>query len=149
MIELLQDPSARIALLASGGFFLTGLLTGTWKYACIRSSPRAEAPVYVNIAHRAALMYAFAGLLLAVFAALSAFPDRVNAIAVTLPLVFFAIAVLRYVQLGIVNRTDNQHRDPPHPRLEIAFLATLAVCETGGFLVLFAGTLKTMVSGDW
>jgi len=127
-------------------FFLAALGTGAWKYFSIRTSPTAEAPYYVNIAHRAALMYSFAALLLAVLAALSAFPDAVNVIAVLLPLVYFALAISRYIQLGIENKTDNQHRNPPSPRGELALLLSLMVAEMGGFLLLAAGfTYRVML----
>ena len=66
--------------------------------------PQAEAPHYVNIAHRAALMYAFSAQLLAVFGALSAFPAWLNTVAVIPPLVFFAIAIAHYAQLGLITR---------------------------------------------
>ncbi|OAI20532.1 hypothetical protein A1355_02920 [Methylomonas koyamae] len=62
----------------------------------MRQSPEAEAPHYVNVAYRAALMYAFSAQLLTVFAALSAFPDWVNTVAVIPPLLFFAIAIIHY-----------------------------------------------------
>ena len=68
--------------------------------------------MYVNIANRAALMYSFAGLLLAVLASLSAFPDAVNVVAVALPQFFFGFAMVGYVTLGLRNTTDNQFRNP-------------------------------------
>ena len=52
MEELLNSTASRIALTASGIFFMAGLLTGVWKYICIRLHPRAEAPYYVNTAIR-------------------------------------------------------------------------------------------------
>jgi hypothetical protein len=36
MEELLNNTAPRIALIASGIFFMTGLLTGVWKYICMR-----------------------------------------------------------------------------------------------------------------
>lgn len=78
MESLLTATAARIALTASGLFFMAGLLTGVWKYAYMRRHPRAEAPFYVNIVHRAAFMYAFAAQLLAIFAVASAFPAMVT-----------------------------------------------------------------------
>jgi len=105
MEELLNSTASRIALTASGIFFMAGLLTGVWKYICMRQHPRAEAPHYVNTAHLTALMYAFSAQLLAVFAAISAFSNLVNTIAVIPPLLFFGIAITHYVQLGL--STDN------------------------------------------
>ena len=56
--------SIKIALLASGLFLLSGMLTGVWKYAKIRNSPEHRAPVYVDIAHRASFFYSFASLVI-------------------------------------------------------------------------------------
>ena len=61
----------KLALLACGVFFLNALVTGTWKYVQIRSSPIAQAHPYVDVAHRASLLYSFAALLLARFVELS------------------------------------------------------------------------------
>jgi len=53
MEELLNSTASLIALTASGIFFMAGLLTGVWKYICMRQHPGAEAPHYVNTAPNA------------------------------------------------------------------------------------------------
>ena len=75
-----------LALIGCGGFFLAGMLTGVWKYRCIMQSPQAQAPVYVDICHRTALMYAFASLVLAEFAGRSVWPAWINLLGVAAPL---------------------------------------------------------------
>ncbi len=142
-------PATRLALLASGLFFLTGLLTGIWKYLAMMKSEKAEAPYYVNIAHRTSLLYAFAAQLLAVFAALSAWSAAVNLWATLFPLVFFAAAIFTYVVHGLLRDTDNQlarpHRLGPVslPGFLIGgFMWALIMAEVGGFLVLFAGVVQ-------
>src|SRR5690606_30663442 len=86
-------PTAEIlATLAAGGFFLTSLLTGVWKYRQIHRSERAEAHPYVNIAHRTALLYSFACLLLAHFTRLSQLDGTLELIAVAAQVLFFALA---------------------------------------------------------
>lgn len=148
MESLIATPAATTGMFGAMIFFLTGLLTGAWKYFCIRNSPKAEAPVYVNIAHRAALQYSFAAVLLALFASLSVFPDTVNVIAIGLLLFYFALAIARYLFLGITNTTDNQHLNPPSRTGELVLLGSLIVAETGGFLVLAAGfTLRVLQAG--
>jgi hypothetical protein len=139
MEELLTHTASRIALSASGIFFMTGLLTGLWKYLCMRQSQKTEAPHYVNVAHRAALMYAFAAQFLAVFAALSAFSDTVNSIAVIFPLLFFGIAIVHYINLGIANKTNNSMRDSADRQKDYLILNILSVAEIGGFSVLLLG----------
>src|SRR3546814_17685469 len=78
--------AARLALVAAGLFFMSGLLTGVWKYAHIAQRAAARAPAYVDISHRASLMYAFAALLIAQFAQISAWPVAVNLWVPALPL---------------------------------------------------------------
>ena len=138
-----------LAILAAGGFFLTGLLTGVWKYQQIHTRNSAEAHPYVNIAHRTALLYAFACLLLAQFARLSVLSDTVNTIAVAVQVLFFAAAVFSYVVHGWLADTDNQLRKPHRlgratlpGGLMVAFMWALIAAEIGGFLVLFYGVIQ-------
>src|SRR5262245_47818417 len=95
------------------------------------------APHYVDTAHRAALLYSFACLVLIHFVELSPFPEAVNVAAVSFPLVFFAVAIATYVQLGWRDTTDNafERRDFG----TTTGVAMLAVSEIGGFAVLLAG----------
>ena len=139
MEELLNNTASRIALSASGIFFMTGLLTGLWKYLCIRKNQSAEAPHYVNIAHRAALMYAFSAQLLAVFATISAFSNLVNTIAVIPPLLFFGIAIVHYINLGLTTVSNNSLRDSLDKAKDYLILNILAAAEIGGFSVLLVG----------
>lgn len=150
-IESLSEPAVRLALIATGAFFLAGLLTGVWKYLYIATTAQAQAPAYVDIAHRASLMYSFAALLLAVFASLSAWSATTDLWAVALPLLFFAGAILGYAVHGLLRDTDNQFRRPqtigpvalPRHGL-LVFMIALALAEIGGFAVLFAGVLRTL-----
>ncbi|MDO9106472.1 MAG: hypothetical protein Q7U57_16095 [Methylovulum sp.] len=139
METLLNNPASCIALAASGIYFLVGLLTGLWKYLCMRKHPQAETPHYVNIAHRAALMYAFSAQLLAVFAAISAFQQWVNTLAVIPPLLFFGIAIIHYIQLGLTTTSNNSLRDSTDKAKDYLILNVLATAEIGGFSVLLLG----------
>lgn len=146
------EPAVVLCLIAAGVFFLSGLLTGVWKYAHIARSPQAVAPVYVDIAHRSSLLYSFAALLLAQFAALSAWSDAVNFWAAAAPLAFFASAIGGYILHGLLRDTDNQFLKPQRigslalPRGALGlFMGLLIVAEIGGFLVLFAGVLRFLL----
>src|ERR1700744_1912364 len=83
----------RITLLAAGLIFLLALVLGVWKYRQIMTSAEHRAHPYVDIAHRAALPYSFATLLIAVFVELSAWPARVNAAAAAVVVFFFVGAI--------------------------------------------------------
>ncbi|EKF73022.1 hypothetical protein A11A3_15764 [Alcanivorax hongdengensis A-11-3] len=135
-----------LALWSCGIFFLVGLLTGVWKYLQIRQSSRSRAHYYVDVAHRASLMYAFACLVLERFARLSVWSETVNTVAVLASVLFFALAVGSYILHGWLQDTRNQLQ-PPHrvggasmPAGVMAlFMWALVVAEIGGFLVLFSG----------
>ena len=66
MTEIINQTAPIIAIACAGIFFMTALITGAWKYNCMMHSPEFKAPYYVDIAHRSALLYAFAALLIAV-----------------------------------------------------------------------------------
>lgn len=134
------------ALWGCGVFFLTGLLTGVWKYWQIAHSDKARAHYYVDVAHRASLMYAFACLVLERFAALSVWSNAVNTAAVLASVLFFALAIGSYILHGWLKDTRNQLQSPHRlgsntvpGGLMVAFMVLLVVAEVGGFLVLFAG----------
>ncbi len=149
-VSLLQ-PGAVFALVAAGLFFLSGLVTGAWKYRWMIATEQAEAPYYVNIAHRTSLLYSFACLLLGTFAQFSAWSGKVNLVAVAVPVLLFAGAVTSYVVHGLLRDTDNQLRRPhrlgsrqlPTSLIRLA-MAAVILGETGGFLVLFAGVLAAL-----
>ena len=133
---------------SASAFFLAGLLAGVWKYACIYASPQALAPRYVDVTHRASLMYAFASLLLAELCQRSAWSNAVNLGASVLVVAFFALAVGGYLVHGALRDTDNQLRRPHRlgartiPGWAMAtFMAVLAAAELGGVLALVSGFL--------
>ena len=70
-----------ITLTACGLFFLTALLAGVWKWRAMVTSDSHQAPFYVDTAHRAALLYSFACLVLAEFLKHSPFSETVNVLA--------------------------------------------------------------------
>jgi hypothetical protein len=151
MNEYLQLPAVRLCVVSAGLFFMTGLLTGAWKYFHIARSATATAPAYVDIAHRAALMYSFSALLLAVFAGLSVYSPATNLVAAAAPLLFFALAIGSYVLHGLLQDTDNQLLRPHRvgsmalPRHSVAaYMWLLMAAEIGGFGVLLAGSLKAL-----
>jgi len=136
----------RFAAFSSGAFFLAGLVFGVWKYVAIARSADARAPVYVDIAHRAALLYAFACLVVERFAALSALAPDLEVAAVVAQIVFFALGLSTYVVHGVLRDTDNQFEKPHRlgertvpPVLVVAFMVALVAAELGGFAVLFFG----------
>src|ERR1700757_127891 len=90
----------RITLLAAGLIFLLALVLGVWKYRQIMIADDHRAHPYVDIAHRAALLYSFATLLLAAFVELSAWPTWVNLTAAIVVVFFFVAAIASYISHG-------------------------------------------------
>ncbi|OBG86871.1 hypothetical protein A5733_26400 [Mycobacterium sp. NS-7484] len=126
-----------ITLLAAGLIFLLALVLGVWKYRQMATSENHLAHPYVDIAHRAALLYSFATLLVAVFVELSAWPTAVNLTAAMVLVFFFVVAIGSYIEHGAKQDTTNQFE---HPTGALhAGMVALIVGEIGGFAVLLAG----------
>jgi hypothetical protein len=140
-VEIGADTKA--VLLAAAGMFLWALLLGVWKYRQIATSERHVAHRYVDIAHRAALLYSFALLLIATFVQLSGWSEVVNLLAAGVMALYFYSAVAGYALHGWRQDTDNQFRDPVAGTH--AFMITLIVAEIGAWLVLVAGFLDRQV----
>jgi hypothetical protein len=140
-MELGDDTKA--VLLAAAAMFLWALLLGVMKYRQILASEDAQAHPYTDIAHRAALLYSFALLLVATFVELSGWSALVNLLAAGALAVYFFVAVAGYNLHGWRRDTDNQLRDP-NPGVG-AFMNSLIVAEIGGWLVLVAGFLDAQV----
>jgi hypothetical protein len=140
-MELGADTKA--VLVACGLIFLWALALGVWKYRQMATSETHLAHPYVDIAHRAALLYSFAALLIAAFVELSAWSETVNLIAAGALIFFFVAAIAGYAIHGWRRDTENQFADQV-PGTH-AFMTALIVAEIGGFAVLFAGFLDAQV----
>ncbi len=127
----------RITLLAAGLVFLLALVLGVWKYRQIMAAADHRAHPYVDIAHRAALLYSFAILLLAAFAELSAWPAWVNLSAAMVVVFLFVAAIASYISHGMRRDTVNQFESPDRA-LRVQMIV-LIVGEIGGFAVLLTG----------
>jgi len=133
----------KVVLLLAAVMFLWALLLGVWKYQQMASSEDHLAHPYVDTAHRAALLYSFALLLVATFVELSGWSTLVNMIAAGAMAFYFFAAVGDYAVHGWRRDTDNQFRDPIAGTR--AFMVALIVAEIGGWLVLVAGFLEQQI----
>lgn len=148
-IELGEDLGlgldTRLVILAAGLMFLWALGLGVVKYRQILASPNGAAHPYTDIAHRAALLYSFAFLLIAVFVDLSAWRMAINLAAAGALALFFVISVYSYMHHGLRGDTDNQLKEPS---VQIrGFMIVLIVAEIGGFVVLLAGFVASQFLG--
>jgi len=140
-VDLGDDTKA--VLLASALMFLWALLLGVWKFRQMDQSEDGLAHPYVDIAHRAALLYSFALLLVATFVQLSGWGELVNLPAAGALAFYFFAAVAGYAVHGWRRDTDNQFRRPVHGLS--AFMVSLIVAEIGGWLVLVAGFVDAQI----
>jgi hypothetical protein len=130
----------KILLLLAGLILLWALALGVWKFREMSTSATALAHPYVDIAHRAALMYSFATLVLAALTEFSGFATAVNIVAGLVVVFFFVAAIASYMYHGIARDTDNQFQNPVHGTN--AFMWALIVGEIGGTAVLLAGFMS-------
>lgn len=137
------SPAEVTAIIACGIFFMTGLITGVWKYFAIMKSKEHQAPVYVDIAHRASLLYAFACLVLKEFVHWSSLSDSTEFIATGAPVLFFGISIATYILLGISNTTDNQFKE--RNIITTWGMYLLIIGEVGGFAVLLSSALMNLL----
>jgi len=142
-VELGGDTKA--VLLAAGLIFILALVLGIWKYRGMAASPKGLAHPYVDIAHRAALLYSFATLLIAVFVELSGWSTAVNAIAAFTVIAFFLSAIFAYIWNGLSRRTENQFREGEGPPGLHPYMWTLILAEIAGFSVLLAGFVEAQM----
>lgn len=133
----------KAVLLAAGFLFLWALLLGLMKYRQMLSSPEGLAHKYTDTAHRAALLYSFAALLIAGFVELSEWSKAIDLVAASALLTFFVAAIVSYMLHGLRGDTDNQIRDRV-PGLH-GFMAALILAEIGGFVVLLAGFVDSQL----
>jgi len=129
----------KAVLLADAVMFLCALLLGVWKYSQIATSEDHTSHIYVDIAHRAALLYSFALLLIATFVQLSGFSSLVNLLAAGAMTFYFFAAIVGYVVHGWRRDTDNQFRDP------LPGTSALMITLIGGWLVLVAGFIDKQI----
>lgn len=131
----------KISLAASGVFLLAGMLLGVVKYRAVMRSPAHRAPVYVDIAHRAALLYSFAALVIAKLLEYSPYSERVQLAAAVVPLAFFALTVAGYAAHGFRDDTENIFVERNFTTTW--FMYALIIGEIAGAAVIVWGFIET------
>ena len=140
-----MNPAIKLSLAASGVFLMTGLLSGILKYRRIMTSAEHRAPVYVDIAHRASLLYSFAALVIARLLEYNPYSVRVQMLATAIPLAFFAVTIAGYLAHGLRDDTDNIFRERNFTTTW--YMYALIIGEVGGVAVILWGFLSTQVFG--
>lgn len=135
----------KISLLASGLFLLTGMLIGVLKYQRMLTRSTHTAPVYVDIAHRAAFLYSFAMLVIARLLEYSPYSERVQVGATALVLVFLVLTVGGYLAHGLKEDTDNLFRERNFTTTWYMYM--LIAGEIGGLSIILWGFISTQIIG--
>ncbi|MEP6903221.1 MAG: hypothetical protein ABJA66_15840 [Actinomycetota bacterium] len=103
--------AVKISLLSSGLFLMLGMLTGILKYRGMMQSATHTAPVYIDIAHRTALLYSFAMLVAAKLLEYNPYSVTIQTAAAGLMITFFALTFAGHLTHGLKNDTDNLFRE--------------------------------------
>lgn len=137
--------AVKLTLAASGLFLLVGMIGGILKYHGIMTSPNHRAHPYIDVAHRASLLYSFAALVMAALLYFSPYSLPVQLVITGVPLFFFAAAIAQYFRLGLAGEATNQFR-------ERNFNTTwgmlfLIIGELGGVGAIVWGFITTQLMG--
>jgi hypothetical protein len=133
--------AVKITLAASGVFLMVALFGGVLKYRGIMTNRNHRAHPYIDIAHRASLLYSFAALVMAELLKFSPYSDSVQLVITCTPLFFFAAAIAQYFKLGLEGKVTNQFKERSfHTTWGMLFLI---VGEIGGVGAIVWGFLST------
>jgi hypothetical protein len=133
----------KLSLAASGAFLLAGMLLGVVKYRRIMASPAHLAPVYIDIAHRASLLYSFAALVIAKLLQYSPYSATVQLVAAGVPLLFFALTIVGYSTHGFRDDTENMFAERNF--ITTWFMYALIFGEIGGMCIVLWGFVSTQL----
>jgi len=137
--------AVKLTLAASGIFLFVGLIGGILKYRGIMTSPNRQAHPYIDIAHRASLLYSFAALVMAELLSFSPYPVEVQLVITGVPLFFFSVAIAQYYLLGFEGRVTNQFEERNFSTTWGMWL--LIVGELGGVGAILWGFISTQFLG--
>lgn len=138
-----MNPAVKLTLLAAGLFLFVGMIGGVLKYRGIMASPSHRAHPYIDVAHRAALMYSFAALVMAQLLAFNPWPLPVQLAITGVPLFFFAVAIAQYFRLGLQGQVSNQFRERNFNTTWGMLL--LIIGEIGGVGAIVWGFVSTQI----
>jgi hypothetical protein len=135
--------AVKLTLAASGIFLVVGMIGGILKYHGIMTRPSHRAHPYIDIDHRASLMYSFAALVMAQLLLYSPYSLTVQLVITLVPLFFFATAIGQYYRLGLQGKITNQFKQP-HFIITWGMLL-LIVGELGGVSMIVRGFISTQL----
>lgn len=138
--------SVKISLAAAGFYLLAGMIIGVVKYRKMMRSAEHCAPVYIDIAHRAAFLYSFAALVMAKLLEENSFPEITLIPSTIIVLIFFSLTILGYLMTGLKNKTENLFSERNFTTTW--FMYALIGAEIGGFIIIFIGFLTKIFTSS-
>ncbi|HEU5238671.1 MAG TPA: hypothetical protein VFU37_16185 [Pyrinomonadaceae bacterium] len=138
--------AVKISLLSSGLFLLLGMLIGIIKYRRMLITPEHVAPVYIDTAHRAALLYSFAMLVIAKLLEYSPYSLAVQLGATGVVLTFLTLTVFGYLAHGLSNKTNNMFRERNF--ITTWYMYFLIAGEIGGLSIIVWGFVTSQFLGS-
>lgn len=125
----------QLALVSATLIFVAALFLGVWKFYEMVKSPVGQAHVYVDIAHRAALLYSFATAMFAPLVQFNTWSANQNAAAVSVLVFFFVANIANYVRLGWSKATTNQLVPVPRSATVVVLAQLVAEVGAAGFIL--------------
>ena len=141
----MMNAAVKLCIFASGLFLLAGMGLGILKYRGMMRSAEHQAPAYIDIAHRAALLYSFAALVLAKLTEFSPYSNTVSMLAAAVPLFYFALTIIGYTKLGLQGREETQFSERTF--ITTWFMYALIAGEIGGVAAIVWGFARTQLLG--
>lgn len=133
----------KISILFSGLYLLIGMVTGVWKYAKIMKSDNHKSSMYVDIAHRNALLFSFACLVIAKLMEFSPFSLTMQMVITLIPLFYFSLTTINQIKEGVVNRTETIFKERTFSTTW--FMYGLIIGEVGSISLMIIGFIYTQL----
>ena len=133
----------KLAILFSGLFLLIGMLTGVWKYTTMMKSEHAKSSMYVDIAHRNALLFSFACVVIAKLMEFSPFSMTIQIIITAIPLFYFSLTTINQIKEGFAGRTETIFKERNFSTTWFTY--GLIVGEIGAISLMIIGYIYTQL----
>jgi hypothetical protein len=119
------------------------MLTGVWKYAAIMKSENHKSSMYIDIAHRNALLFSFACLVIAKLMESSPFSTTMQMVITLIPLFYFSLTTINQIKQGFLGRTETIFKERNFSTTWFTY--GLIIGEIGSILLMISGYVYTQI----
>jgi hypothetical protein len=135
--------AVKISVLFAGLYLLIGMLTGVWKYAAIMKSENHKSSMYIDIAHRNALLFSFACLVIAKLMESSPFSLTMQIVITAIPLFYFSLTTINQIKQGFLGRTETIFKERNFSTTWFTY--GLIIGEISSILLMIIGYVYTQI----